>query len=94
VENGKGEGSLILIPPVDLPVVVLAFFGGGGGAAALRLPSQVLEDPALGLAVESSADSPLGVRAEIGMAGIGMSPSNPVIGEMKLSRAYICRYGE
>jgi hypothetical protein len=36
----------------------------------------------------SSEDSAPGSQAEIEMAGIGMSPSNPKIGEMKLS--YSC----
>jgi hypothetical protein len=68
---------LILIPPVNLPVLVFAFFRVGGGAMALRLLALVLVDPT----------SPLGVWAETGMAGIGISPSNSGIGEMKLSRA-------
>jgi hypothetical protein len=93
-EDDEGEDSLILMSLVDLLMVVLAFFGGGGGAAALCLPTLVVEDLTLGLTVKSSADSPLGVWAEIRMAEIGISPSNLGIDEMKLSRAYIHRYGE
>jgi hypothetical protein len=93
-EDGEGEDSLILMSLVDLLAVVLAFFGGKGGAAALCLPALVMEDLTLGLTVKSSANSPLGVWAEIGMVGIGISPSNLGIDEMKLSRAYIRRYGE
>jgi hypothetical protein len=74
-EDDKGDGSLILISPVNLPTVVLAFFGGGGGAAVLRLPALVLVDPAPGLADESSSDSPLGVQDVIRMARIIISPS-------------------
>jgi hypothetical protein len=59
---------------------------------ALCLTSRVLEDPAPGLADESSVDSLLGVWAEIRTAGIGISLSNLGIGEIKLSRACIPRY--
>jgi hypothetical protein len=75
-------------------MTLLGFFEGGGVAAALRLLTQVLEESAPGLADELSADSPLGVRAEIGMVGTGVSPSKPGIGEMMFFKAYIQRYRE
>jgi hypothetical protein len=37
----------------------------------------------------SSGDSLLGSQGEIGMAGIGTSPSNLGMGEIKLSKSYI-----
>jgi hypothetical protein len=53
------------------------FFRGGGVAAALHLSAHVLGDLALGHVDESSANPALGVQAEIGTVGIGMSPSKP-----------------
>jgi hypothetical protein len=85
-------GYLILIPLVDLPMAPLVFFEGGGVVAALHLPARVLEDPTPGPAVESSADSPLGVRTEIGMARIRISPSKSRMGEIKLSKACTQRF--
>jgi membrane protein implicated in regulation of membrane protease activity len=87
-------GSLILILPVDLPTVLLTFFGGAGAVVALCLLARVLEDPALEPTVESSANSPLGDRDEIGMAGIMISPSKPGIGKMKLSKVCTQRFKE
>jgi hypothetical protein len=89
-----GAGSLTLIPLVDFPMIFLGFIKGGGVVAALCLPARVLEDPAPGLTDESSADSLLGAWAKIGMVGIGISPSNPGIGEMKLSKVCIRRHRE
>jgi hypothetical protein len=43
----------------------------------LHLSAQVLEDLALGPIDESMANSALGILAEIGIAGIGESPSKP-----------------
>jgi hypothetical protein len=57
--------------------------------AALHFPTQVLDNPALGPTDESSVDSPLKVRAKIGIAGIGISPSKLGIGEIKLFKAFI-----
>jgi hypothetical protein len=87
-------GSLILILPVNLPMTFSIFFGGGEAVVALRLVARVLEDLALGHVVESSADSPLGVREEIEMGEIGISPLKLGIGEMKLSKAYTRRFKE
>jgi hypothetical protein len=54
-----------------------------------RLPAQVLEVLVLAPVDGSLVTSSLGGWAETGMAGIGMSPSKPGIGEMKLSSACI-----
>jgi hypothetical protein len=59
---------------------------------SLCLPARVLGDLALGPADESSANSMLGVWAEIGTIGISVSTSKLVIGEIMLSRAYIYIY--
>jgi hypothetical protein len=56
---------------------------------AFRLLARVLEAPTLDLVEGSSEDSTSGSWTEIRMAGIGMSPSNLEIGEMKLSKSYI-----
>jgi hypothetical protein len=84
-----GVGSLILIPLFDLPVVFLAFFDGVSITGALRFPTRVIDPPALASVVGLLADSPLGGRAETVIVGIGISPSNPGMGEMKLSKACI-----
>jgi hypothetical protein len=70
-------------------MVFLAFLGVFGSIGAFRLQARVLEVPALDPVEGSSEDSVPGSWAEIGMAGIGMSPSNPGIGEMKISRSCI-----
>jgi hypothetical protein len=70
-------------------VIFLAFFGGFGSSGAFRLQARVLEALALDLAEGSSKDSARGSRAKIGMAGIGISPSNPGIIKMKLSKSCI-----
>jgi hypothetical protein len=75
-----GAGSFILIPLADFPVAFLAFFWGVGLTIALRFPAQVLDTPALALADGSLAGLPLGDRADTGIVGIGMSPSNPGLG--------------
>jgi hypothetical protein len=72
-------GSLILILPVDLPAAFLVFFWGVGVATILRFPAWVFDALAL-----APAD-----WVETRILGIGMSPSNPGIGEIKLSKAYI-----
>jgi hypothetical protein len=82
-------GSLILIPLEDFPVAFFTFFRGVRLAVAFHLPARVLEALALALTDGSLVDSPPGHRAKIGIAGIGMSPSNPGMGEIKLSKAYI-----
>jgi hypothetical protein len=69
-------------------MIFLNFFRGGGAVVSLCLFARVLEDSALGPALESSVDSPLRVWAEIEMAEIRISPSKLGIGEMKLSKAY------
>jgi hypothetical protein len=45
--------------------------------------------PALDLAEGPSMASPPREWAELGIAGIGMSPTKPEMGEMKLSKSYI-----
>jgi hypothetical protein len=80
---------LILIPLEDLPVAFLAFCWGVRLAVAFQLLARVFEAPALDLVEGSSMASPLGGRAEIGIAGIGMSSSKPGMGAMKLSKSYI-----
>jgi hypothetical protein len=81
VEAGAfGVGSEILIPPGDFPEVFL-------------LSAQVLKTPVLDPVEESSRHSVLGLWAEIGTAGIRMSPSNPGIDEMKLSKSCIQTIG-
>jgi hypothetical protein len=89
--DGLGAGSLILTLDAFFLTTLCCFFGGGGGgggvAVALRLLARVLEVPTLGPVGESPTDSALMVRAEIRAARIGMSPSKPGIGTMKLSRA-------
>jgi hypothetical protein len=52
-------------------------------------PHRVFEAPTLALCDGSLADSSLGHRVEIGIARIGMSPSNLRMGEIKLSKACI-----
>jgi hypothetical protein len=42
-----GTGSMILIPPIDFPVVCLAFLGGVGLAVAFRLPARIFKVLAL-----------------------------------------------
>jgi hypothetical protein len=56
---------------------------------ALRFPARVFDAPALVLADGSLADSLLGDRVETGIAGIGTSPSNPGMTEIKLSKTCI-----
>jgi hypothetical protein len=70
VGDELGARSLILIPNALLLTTFRGFFLRGGVAAALRLPARVLEDPAPGLVDESSTDSALRVRAEIGFVSI------------------------
>jgi hypothetical protein len=84
-----GAGLLILIMLADLPVAFSAFFWGVGLAVALCFSARIFDTPALAPADGSLADSQLGDRAETGFAGIGMSPSNLGMWEMKLSRACI-----
>jgi hypothetical protein len=69
VGDELGARSLILIPNALLLTTFRGFFLRGV-AAALRLPTRVLEDPAPGLVDESSTDSALRVRAEIGFVSI------------------------
>jgi hypothetical protein len=94
VVDGLGTGSLIMTPSNLLPTTFLAFFEGGKVVAALRLPARVMDDLALGHADESLANSTFGIRAEIGIVGIGISPSKPETGEMKLSMPCIQIYKE
>jgi hypothetical protein len=60
-----------------------------GVVVAFRLLARVFDAPTLASAEGSSMASPLGGRAETGIAGIGMSPSKPGIGEIKLSKSCI-----
>jgi hypothetical protein len=74
---GLGVRSLILIPDNFLLTTFRGFSEGGGVTVVLRLSARVLEDLALGPIDESMANSALGILAEIGIAGIGESPSKP-----------------
>jgi hypothetical protein len=58
---------------------------------AFHLPAHVLNASALAPVEGSLSASPPGGWAETGIAGIGMSPSKPGMGEMELSKAYIQR---
>jgi hypothetical protein len=62
---------------------------GLGLAVAFHLLAQVFDALALHSAEGSSMASPPGGRAEIGIAGIGMSPLKSEMGEMKLSKSCI-----
>jgi hypothetical protein len=68
---------------------LLGLFGGLESIGAFRLQARVLEALALGMAVGSSEDSAPGTWADIRMTGIGMSPSNPRMGKIKLSKSCI-----
>jgi hypothetical protein len=59
---------------------------------AFSLPTRVLEASTLALIGGSLTDSLLGDHAKIGMARIRMSPLNPGIREIKLSKACIQIY--
>jgi hypothetical protein len=78
--------SLILIPLEDFLVAFLAFFWGGRLAVAFRLLARVFDAPSLDPVEGSSMASPLGERAETGIAKIGMLPSKPGLGEIKLPK--------
>jgi hypothetical protein len=58
-----------------------------------RLLARVLEAPTLYLVEGSLEDSTARSRADIGMVGIDMSPSNLGIGDMKLSKSCIQEVG-
>jgi hypothetical protein len=77
--DALGTDSLILILLKDSPVVFLAFFWGVGLAVAFRLLTQVFDASTLALVEGSSMASPPGGWAEMGIVGIGMSPSKPGI---------------
>jgi hypothetical protein len=68
---------------------LLGFLLGVGLAIALCFPTRVLGTLALASTYGSLTNSLLGHRAEIGIARIGMSPSNPGMGKIKLSSACI-----
>jgi hypothetical protein len=70
-------------------MVFLAFFGGVRLAGTFRLPARVFKVLPLAPVEGSFVDSSLGGQAEIGMAGIGISPSKLGTGKMKLSNACI-----
>jgi hypothetical protein len=84
-----GTGSFILIPIEDFPVAFFAFFWRVGLTVAFRLLVYVFDASALDPTEGSSMASPPGGRAEMGIAGIGMSPSKSGMGEIKLSRSYV-----
>jgi hypothetical protein len=86
-------GPEILIPPKGFSASFLAFLGGLGSIGVFRLQARVLEALAMDSAEGSLEDSALGSRADIGMAGIEMSPSNPGIGEVMLSKSCIQEIG-
>jgi hypothetical protein len=80
---------MILNLPDGFPNIFLAFLGGFGSIGAFRVLARILEALALDLVEGFLEDSAPGSRAEIGMAGIGMSPSNLGIGKLKLSKSCI-----
>jgi hypothetical protein len=69
-------------------------FGDSGtiSSAAFRLLARVFDAPALAPTDGSLTDSPLGDQVETVIARKGMSPSNPRMGEIKLSKACIQMY--
>jgi hypothetical protein len=90
VEAGfLGFRSKILIPPGGFHGAFLAFFGWLGAMGAFLLLARVCEAPVPDPVEAPWEDLIPGSRAETGMAGIGMSPSNPGMGEMKLSKSCI-----
>jgi hypothetical protein len=89
VGDALGVGSLILIMLVDLPTTFFAFFWSVGVAMALCFPARVFEALAPAPGDGSLIDSLLGDRVETGIIRISISPSNPGMGEMKLSKDYI-----
>jgi hypothetical protein len=87
-----GASSLILFMLEVFPVAFLAFFWGVGFADAFHLHARVFDGPALAPADGSLADLPHGDWAKTGIVGKGMCPSNPGMGEVKLSKACIQTY--
>jgi hypothetical protein len=67
----------------------LAFFGWLGSMGAFRLLAWVREAPALDLVEGPYEDSMPVSQVKTGMAGIGISCSNPGMGEVKLSKSCI-----
>jgi hypothetical protein len=80
---------VILFSPKCFLVVFLAFLGGLESIGDFLLQARVLEALALGTAEGSSEESTPRSWADIRMAGIGMSPSNPGMGKIKLSKSCI-----
>jgi hypothetical protein len=80
---------VIFIPPEGFPTVFLAILRGLGSLGAFLLHARVLEALALDPTQGFSEGSAAGSLADIGMAGIEMSPSNPGMGEIKLSKSCI-----
>jgi hypothetical protein len=66
-----------------------AFFDKDRLALAFRLPARVLGMLALALVEGSLSASPPRGWAGTGTVGIGMSPSKPGMGQMKLSKARV-----
>jgi hypothetical protein len=83
----------ILILPKGCSTTFLAFLWELGSIGALRLQAQVLEALALDPVEGSSEDSTPGSRADIGLVGTGMLPSNPGMGKMRLSKFSIQEFG-
>jgi hypothetical protein len=90
-EDGFRAGLLILTLVDFLLTTFIILLRGGRVEAALHLPAQLFEDLALGPLDEAPT---LGVQAEIGIAGIGISPSKPGMGATKLFRACKQAYEE
>jgi hypothetical protein len=84
-----GAGLWILISRDGFAYDIFGFLLGSW---ALRFPARFFNTPTLAPADGSVADSPLGYRAKTGIAGKGMSPSNPWMEEIKLSKACIQTY--
>jgi hypothetical protein len=78
-----------LDPAQRFPSNLLGLFRGIWVDRRFRLQARVLGVLALEPVGGSLKDSTPGSRAKIGMARIGTSPSNPGMGEMKLSKSCI-----
>jgi hypothetical protein len=84
-----GPLTLMPPPPRGFLATLLVFFDGVRLAVAFHLPARVLTTPTLALVEGSLSASPPGGWVDIGTARIGISPSKPAMGAMKLSKACV-----
>jgi hypothetical protein len=84
-----GCGYINFDPASRFPRGFPAFFWEVGFTVAFYLPAQVFRALAPALADGSLVDSLPGGRAKTGIAEIGISPSKPGTGEMRLSNGCI-----